>query len=51
MESPGSRVVNVRYMHNRVFSPTLFNIKLKSDCLSHIVNISRNAGRGGATTW
>lgn len=45
-----SRVLNVWYRHNRVFSPTL-HIQLKSECLSHIVNIFRNARRRGTATW
>lgn len=41
-----SRVLNVRCMPNRVFSPTL-HIQLRSECLSHIVNIFQECWEKG----
>lgn len=44
------RVLNAPSTHNRVFSPDLLNISLKSECLSRIINLCRNAGREGTAT-
>ena len=44
------RVLNAPSTHNRVFSPDLLNINLKSECLSRIINLCRNAGREGTAT-